>query len=83
MLWVVPPNPGKIQLSLEIVEQLFPKSLGAKCLVYFASVSQLKLLHFSFGKFNAVCFSLDGLSVPVGRECILLALTERKTCNVF
>lgn len=68
-------KPVKIQLS--------PKALGAKCLVYFASISQLKLLHFSFGKFNAVCFSSDGHAIPIGRECILLALTERKTCNVF
>lgn len=76
-------KPVKINLSLQSIKQSSPKSLGAKCLVYFASLSQLKLLHFSFGKFNAVCFSSDGLSVPIGRECILLALTERKTCNVF
>lgn len=76
-------KPVKINLSLQSIKQSSPKSLGAKCLVYFASLSELKLLHFSFGKFNAVCFSSDGLSVPIGRECILLALTERKTCNVF
>lgn len=72
----------EIQLSLQSIKQSSPKLLGAECLVYFASVPQPKL-HFSFGKFNAVCFSSGGHSVPIGRECILLALTERKTCNVF